>query len=287
MSRMNRTRKSLGAASANEEVCGLCQKPAADDDKKLVDDWVQCDDCKLWMHYACAGVDDAVSELLRWSCTECDKAKQKSTKTAKGDAQKEAIQRLQEQLFRMQEKYAQTQEKYVQMREVVKKAQTKMEMKDKALAEKDSELLMAVAAKEAELEKLQSEKDLERAQLLADLEIARSRPPVSTLGHSTPTITKKAEAPANVEFPASDDEEDDEEFNALINWGSRIIPTDRKVPPMEVKNPPKSESLIRKGASSSSLVRSLAEESPVDQLAIVLKQQRYEKLPKFSGDCED
>lgn len=48
-------------------ICKVCGKK---EDKSVVEDWVQCDECELWFHFACAGVDESVQHR-EWSCPSC------------------------------------------------------------------------------------------------------------------------------------------------------------------------------------------------------------------------
>lgn len=50
-------------------VCNICGKKS---DKESVEDWVQCDDCELWFHFECVGVDESV-QYRNWSCASCKK----------------------------------------------------------------------------------------------------------------------------------------------------------------------------------------------------------------------
>ncbi|XP_036329696.1 uncharacterized protein LOC118741829 [Rhagoletis pomonella] len=50
-------------------ICKVCGKKA---DKSVVENWVQCDECELWFHFACAGVDESVQHR-DWSCASCVK----------------------------------------------------------------------------------------------------------------------------------------------------------------------------------------------------------------------
>lgn len=45
--------------------CRLCELP---DDNEMV----QCDDCDVWFHFDCVGVDENVAKVP-WSCLRCTK----------------------------------------------------------------------------------------------------------------------------------------------------------------------------------------------------------------------
>ncbi|XP_065089852.1 uncharacterized protein LOC135711037 [Ochlerotatus camptorhynchus] len=80
----------------NEVSCVACNK------SDLPGNFVQCDACDSWWHFACAGVDSSVSERA-WMCTKCEAAPSVSAKSSKSSKSGSTVARDLERLKRQQD----------------------------------------------------------------------------------------------------------------------------------------------------------------------------------------
>ncbi|KAF9050791.1 jumonji superfamily protein [Hymenopellis radicata] len=86
---------SPGAEETKEEksqtnessTCPACPKEPGDTEIDR-DNWIRCDACKVWYHWACAGSREDSSTIDKWFCLECLKADPKRAITLKGPARK-------------------------------------------------------------------------------------------------------------------------------------------------------------------------------------------------------
>lgn len=57
-------------------ICPICQ---IDYEHTKTDDWIYCDKCKQWFHFACVDLEEA-PPTLRWYCPRCEVPKSKAAK---------------------------------------------------------------------------------------------------------------------------------------------------------------------------------------------------------------
>lgn len=71
-----------GGTGVNDQSCGVCHISSSLDEE--VSDWIACDDCEMWYHFVCAGINYTPDDEESWFCNKCI-ARQKSiaTKLAK------------------------------------------------------------------------------------------------------------------------------------------------------------------------------------------------------------
>ncbi|KIY68200.1 jumonji superfamily protein [Cylindrobasidium torrendii FP15055 ss-10] len=69
-SRRGRPRKAEGSsAEIKDEKCPACPETATTGDGK--DDWIRCDACNVWYHWACAGNAEDYNMIDKWFCSGC------------------------------------------------------------------------------------------------------------------------------------------------------------------------------------------------------------------------
>ena len=54
--------------SDGDTLCGVCEKPYQEETKE-VEDWIECEKCKIWFHYGCIGIEKEPEQFVCSGCS--------------------------------------------------------------------------------------------------------------------------------------------------------------------------------------------------------------------------